>query len=161
MVIVDDARVAAEVESLVLRRGGQVLSLEVPSTPGPRSALDGSVPAEEAHAVPSVPELSRREAEVVSLIATGMTNEQIAERLYLSVNSVKTYVRTAYRKMGVQRRSQAMLWALGRGIVAEPADDRASRGAAREPQHRPARGSGHGSGHSSGHGPAGGTGRPA
>ena len=34
--------------------------------------------------------------------------------------SVKTYIRTAYRKMGVQRRTQAMLWALEHGISTRP-----------------------------------------
>jgi transposase len=43
---------------------------------------------------------SAREAEVLSLIAWGLTNQQIAEAPALSLNTVKTYIRTAYRKMG-------------------------------------------------------------
>lgn len=54
--------------------------------------------------------LSARESEVVALITQGLTNEQIAETCYLSINSVKSYIRSAYRKMGVERRSQAVLW---------------------------------------------------
>lgn len=61
--------------------------------------------------------LSAREAEVVSLITQGMTNADIASRTYLSINSVKTYIRTAYRKMGVSRRAQAVRWGIEHGMV--------------------------------------------
>ncbi len=54
--------------------------------------------------------LSVREAEVVALITQGLSNQEIAARTHLSINSVKSYIRTAYRKMGVTRRSQAVLW---------------------------------------------------
>jgi NarL family two-component system response regulator LiaR len=64
--------------------------------------------------------LSPREAEVIALIAQGLTNQEVGQALYLSINSVKTYVATAYRKIGVQRRSQAVLWAIERDFVAEP-----------------------------------------
>jgi NarL family two-component system response regulator LiaR len=60
--------------------------------------------------------LSSREAEIVALITQGLTNEEIAARIYLSVNSIKTYIRTAYRKMGVTRRSQAVLWGVENGF---------------------------------------------
>lgn len=56
--------------------------------------------------------LSAREAEIITLITQGLTNNDIALRTYLSINSVKTYIRTAYRKMGVTRRSQAVRWGL-------------------------------------------------
>ena len=52
--------------------------------------------------------LTAREAEVLALITQGLSNQEIAERSYLSINSVKTYIRTAYRKIGVTRRSQAV-----------------------------------------------------
>ena len=60
--------------------------------------------------------LSAREAEIITLIVQGLTNEDIASRTYLSINSVKTYIRTAYRKMGVERRSQAVRWGLEHGM---------------------------------------------
>lgn len=60
--------------------------------------------------------LSAREAEIVSLITQGLTNHDIAGQTYLSINSVKTYIRTAYRKMGVSRRAQAVRWGLEHGI---------------------------------------------
>ena len=60
--------------------------------------------------------LSAREAEVIALITQGLSNQEIADRSYLSINSVKTYVRTAYRKIGVTRRSQAVAWGMTHGL---------------------------------------------
>ncbi|GAA4692371.1 response regulator transcription factor [Nocardioides conyzicola] len=61
--------------------------------------------------------LSGREAEVVALITQGLTNQEIADKVYLSINSVKTYIRTAYRKIDVRRRSQAVAWGLNHGFA--------------------------------------------
>ena len=60
--------------------------------------------------------LTVRESEIIALITQGLSNQEIAERSYLSINSVKTYIRTAYRKMGVERRSQAVLWGIKHGF---------------------------------------------
>ena len=60
--------------------------------------------------------LSTREAEVLDLICRGMSNLEIAEELFVSVNSVKTYVRQIYQKIGVTRRSQAVAWGLANGF---------------------------------------------
>lgn len=61
--------------------------------------------------------LTPREAEVVSLITQGLTNQDIAVRTCLSLNSIKGYIRTAYRKMGVTRRSQAVRWGHEHGMT--------------------------------------------
>ena len=61
--------------------------------------------------------LSARESEVLALIAQGLTNAEIAERAYISVNSVKTFIRSAYRKIGAERRTQAVLWATRHGFL--------------------------------------------
>jgi len=64
--------------------------------------------------------LSPREKEVLTLIAAGLSNQQIAADMFLSINSVKTYVRSAYRKIGVQSRSAAVGWAIRHGFVPDP-----------------------------------------
>lgn len=61
--------------------------------------------------------LTVRESEVVALITLGLSNKEIASRAYLSINSVKSYIRSAYRKMGVTTRSQAVLWAVHHGFL--------------------------------------------
>ena len=60
--------------------------------------------------------LSPREAEMLALIAQGLSNQEIAERVFISLNTVKTYVRSAYRKIGVTRRPQAVGWAITNGF---------------------------------------------
>ena len=65
---------------------------------------------------PDLPHLAPREAEVLALITEGLSNADIAQRLYLSINSVKTYIRGAYRRIDVQTRSQAVVWAMQHGI---------------------------------------------
>jgi DNA-binding NarL/FixJ family response regulator len=61
-------------------------------------------------------DLSVREAEVLELICRGMSNLEIADQLFVSVNSVKTYVRQVYQKIGVARRAQAVAWGLAHGF---------------------------------------------
>jgi|EndMetStandDraft_8_1072994.scaffolds.fasta_scaffold26210_2 DNA-binding NarL/FixJ family response regulator len=61
--------------------------------------------------------LSRREMEILELIVGGLTNKEIAARLWLSMNSVKTYIRGAYRKIGVTRRPEAVLWGCHHGLM--------------------------------------------
>ena len=64
-------------------------------------------------------ELARRSgsATILGMIAAGRSNVQIAAQLYLSVNSVKTYVRTAYRKIEVSSRSEAVMWAVRHNLA--------------------------------------------
>ena len=69
--------------------------------------------------------LSARESEILALICRGLSNQQVAKSLYLSINTVKTYIRTAYRTMGVDTRSQAVIWGLEHGFAAIPSRTRA------------------------------------
>jgi DNA-binding NarL/FixJ family response regulator len=67
--------------------------------------------------------LTPRELDVLSHIAAGLSNQEIADRLYLSINSVKTYIRYAYRKIGVERRPQAVVWGQRHGITWRASSD--------------------------------------
>jgi DNA-binding NarL/FixJ family response regulator len=58
-------------------------------------------------AAPRLVDLSDRESEVLALIAKGLTNAQIADELYLSIETVKTYVKRLYAKLDVHNRAQA------------------------------------------------------
>ena len=97
-------------EQLVARleqtHGGLVVT---PSQAGRRDRHPASWPGADHGLTP-------RESEIVALIARGMSNQDIADRSYLSINSVKTYIRTSYRKMGVKTRPQAVLWLLRNGF---------------------------------------------
>jgi len=67
--------------------------------------------------------LSRRESDVLGMVTQGLSNQDIAETLYLSISSVKTYIRSTYRKMGVASRSQAVWWAIQHGFPAPALPD--------------------------------------
>jgi DNA-binding NarL/FixJ family response regulator len=60
--------------------------------------------------------LSAREAEMLTFLARGYTNKEIGDRSYLSINTVKTYLRTGYAKIGANSRSQAVAWAIRNGL---------------------------------------------
>lgn len=62
-------------------------------------------------------EISERELEVLELIAEGYSNQQIADTLYISINTVKTHVSNLLGKMNVQRRTQAVKKAKSLGLI--------------------------------------------
>ncbi|HXH79274.1 helix-turn-helix transcriptional regulator [Nocardioides sp.] len=63
--------------------------------------------------------LTRRESEVLGLIVSAASNREVGNLLCLSPNSVKSYIRSIYRKIGVSSRSQAVLWGLEQGFGVE------------------------------------------
>ena len=65
----------------------------------------------------SAPLLSEREAEILVLVAEGLTNPQVGERLYLSPRTVGQHLRSIYRKLGVSSRAAAAREALERGLI--------------------------------------------
>lgn len=60
--------------------------------------------------------LTQRQSEVIALINKGLSNQEIAEATYLSLNTVKSYIKAAYRTMGVSNRTQAILWSIDHGF---------------------------------------------
>ncbi|WP_159797436.1 helix-turn-helix domain-containing protein [Puerhibacterium puerhi] len=62
--------------------------------------------------------LTRREQVVLANLAEDVTLEQIASRLFVTRNTVKSQVRSAYRKIGVSTRADAVAWAREAGLQA-------------------------------------------
>jgi DNA-binding NarL/FixJ family response regulator len=60
--------------------------------------------------------LTEREVDVLELVLQGLSNAEIAQASFVSINTVKIHIRTAYRKMGVSSRSQAILWCIAHGF---------------------------------------------
>jgi DNA-binding NarL/FixJ family response regulator len=61
-------------------------------------------------------DLTAREAEVLALIAQGLTNRDIASSLYLSAHTVKTHINRIFAKTGAKSRAEAMLYAQSHGL---------------------------------------------
>jgi len=66
-----------------------------------------SLPREMRHAV-EMPALSHRERQILRLVAAGLTNEQIAGRLYLAKSTVAGHLTAVFRRLGVRSRSEAV-----------------------------------------------------
>lgn len=67
-------------------------------------------------------QLSSREREILRLVAAGLSNNEIAARLGISAETVKTMLYRAFEKLGVHRRSEAVSAAHRRGLLDEPPD---------------------------------------
>lgn len=65
--------------------------------------------------------LTAREAEVLVLIAEGLTNQEIARALHVSTATVKTHINNLFAKTGLKDRAQAVRYAYGKGLVRPPA----------------------------------------
>ena len=63
--------------------------------------------------------LSEREIEVLQLIAQGLSNREVGERLFLTLNTVKAHTRTIYSKLGANNRTQAVAKARALAIISD------------------------------------------
>ncbi len=61
--------------------------------------------------------LTDRESEILALITQGKSNLEVAQLTFLSPNTVKSYIRTIYRKIAVGSRTQAVLWGVNHGFT--------------------------------------------
>lgn len=78
-------------------------------------ALDRLSQREEAKKIVEV--LSRRETEIVKMVAAGLRNKEIAMKLSIGEGTVKTHLHTIYEKLGVHGRVELTMYALERGII--------------------------------------------
>lgn len=83
----------------------------------PSSVVDRTPPPARGEAERSVEPLSEREMEVLRLIAEGLTNREIAQRLYISVSTVKRHTANIYGKLDVHNRTQAVAQARYLGVL--------------------------------------------
>lgn len=68
--------------------------------------------------------LSARETEVLSLLRDGLSIPAIAEQMYISYSTAKTYVARLYQKLGAANRAQALMAAIEYGLLSRPGDGR-------------------------------------
>jgi DNA-binding CsgD family transcriptional regulator/N-acetylneuraminic acid mutarotase len=77
-------------------------------------------------------ELSERELEILRLVATGASNKEVAQKLYISANTVKVHLRNIFAKIGAASRTEAALYAIRMGIIEQ---DTAGLTEEKEPVH--------------------------
>lgn len=88
-----------------------------------REVIERAVTPEDAPAEELLEPLTPRESEVLSLLAQGLDNAAIAERLVVTKRTVQNHVSTIYSKLDVSSRTQAALYALRHGLAQiEPGD---------------------------------------
>lgn len=66
------------------------------------------------------PQLSSCEQRVMELMAQGLSNTAIAAQLFVSVNTIKSHVRSIFRKLGVNNRSMAVTYSFASGLIGVP-----------------------------------------
>ena len=77
--------------------------------PAPAPAVAEPVPLDEA--------LSTREAQILQLVADGLSNREIAEQIFLSHHTVEGHIKRIYRKLAVPSRTRAVHEARARGLL--------------------------------------------
>jgi DNA-binding NarL/FixJ family response regulator len=98
------------VDALEAVHAGQVVISDSPGRARPTVGLDWPGRHEG---------LTDREAEILALITQGKSNAEVAATTFLSPNTVKSYIRTIYRKINVTSRTQAVLWGVRNGFTAD------------------------------------------
>jgi DNA-binding NarL/FixJ family response regulator len=112
--LVKDTDAAELLRAVRVAAGGEAL---LSPTVTRRLILEFATRTREARHVTGADELTPREREVVALIATGLSNEEIAGRLYLSQSTVKTHANRAMMKAGARDRAQLVVFAYQAGLA--------------------------------------------
>jgi len=88
----------------------------------PRQLLDDRTQAIDVGSIAGQ-QFTQRQIQVLRLMARGLSNKQIAERLFVSERTVKAYVSSIFEKLAVQKRAAAVAGALRLGLIDMPGED--------------------------------------
>ena len=93
------------------------MSISTTSGPYRRLIEEFATSAKPAGLAPQLDLLTDREREVMALVAEGLSNDEIAERLYVSPATAKTHVSRSMIKLGARDRAQLVVFAYETGLV--------------------------------------------
>jgi len=74
-------------------------------------------PSKDNKSISGTDPLSEREEQILVLVVEGLSNNEIAERLFLSVNTIKKYIRNILQKLHLKNRIEAAVYAVREGLV--------------------------------------------
>jgi DNA-binding NarL/FixJ family response regulator len=123
--LLKDVQPAQLVDAIRVVAGGEALL--APSVT--RRLLDhfaDALPSTHPAPPPELAQLTDREIEILTLLAGGLSNAELAERLFLGETTVKTHISSVLRKLGLRDRVQAVVLAYEAGLV-RPSSDRTRR----------------------------------
>ena len=114
----DAEAIAQAIDEFLREPDRPALGVDVTAATVPRPAPSpaGHSPGPEVPA-PAARDLTARELDVVRLLASGQTNQEIADELVLSVRTVERHIANVYRKLGARGRAHATAYALTRGLI--------------------------------------------
>jgi non-specific serine/threonine protein kinase len=110
------AALTAEQQAAAWQEGGQ-LPLKALVDEGLKADVAEDTPATRADVPADVAGLTRRERQVVGLVALGLQNQEIAQRLGIALHTVEVHVGRALSKLHMRSRAQLAVWAVERGLV--------------------------------------------
>lgn len=107
-----------------VHRGEALLSAAATRSLIRRSVLQPAAAAPRAEAVEALRGLTQRETEILELVGRGLSNQEIAARLFISTSTAKTHVNRAMTKLAAHDRAQLVIFAYESGLLV-PGDDAA------------------------------------
>ncbi|GAA4180606.1 response regulator transcription factor [Gryllotalpicola koreensis] len=119
--LVDAVRVVAAGEGLLSPRLTRLVIEQFARAGAGQASVSPSSSAPSPSS-PAIEELTQRENEILVLVAQGLSNSEIAGRLFLAEQTVKTHVSRIFMKLGLRDRAQAVILAYERGLVRPGSD---------------------------------------
>ena len=107
-------------EAVKQLRDAEAIATEIGNSTHLASVRSALAEVGELSRIPPPAGITAREAEVLGLLGRGMTNREIAARLYLSVSTVERHLATVYRKLGLRGRVEAARYAVANGLAPAP-----------------------------------------
>ena len=107
-------------EAVKQLRDAEAIATEIGNSTHLASVRAALAEVGELSRIPPPTGITAREAEVLGLLGRGMTNREIAARLYLSVSTVERHLATVYRKLGLRGRVEAARYAVANGLAPAP-----------------------------------------
>ncbi|NMX04151.1 response regulator transcription factor [Mobiluncus mulieris] len=95
----------------------KMLDMFAPQLPDENAGADAAGAGTTSSDAVALASLTERETEVLKLIAHGMTNQELADKLFISMTTVKTHVGNILNKIGARDRVQAVIFAYENGLV--------------------------------------------